>query len=330
VLKVDRNTLQLSPLKLKELSDLGFTERGHLQQMIRRSPEVFFAEIGEDLLLLGEEVVPAEIVDDRIDLLAVDRDGAVVVIELKRKSHKLHLLQALSYAAMISGWTPERLSQLRSELEAGEGAEDLEEFLASELSVVNQRQRVILIAEQYDWEVLATAEWLSEKHSVDIRCYRLVIATDAGAQYLSCECIYPPRELAEHARRRSRRALTDEGHVWQTWDQALEDVQNEDLVKFFRAELGRDQEAYLRKRLLYYRIGAKRRYSLNARRKVAYVWQTGRFPGDIDFWSSRVKADEVKEVRDGEGLRFFVETAEELERFRKAVSEELTAEMFEG
>ena len=42
--------------------------------------------MGEALLLLGEEVKPDSFVDDRIDLLALDQQGASVIIELKRGS----------------------------------------------------------------------------------------------------------------------------------------------------------------------------------------------------------------------------------------------------
>ena len=56
----------------------------NLQPMIRNAPREFFAELGEQLLPLGEEIRPSEVVDDRIDLLALDADGAAVIIELKR------------------------------------------------------------------------------------------------------------------------------------------------------------------------------------------------------------------------------------------------------
>ena len=72
--------------------------------MIKANPDAFFTEMGESLLLIGDEVRPTDFVEDRIDLLAVDQQGALVVVELKRGSNKLQLLQALSYAGMISKW----------------------------------------------------------------------------------------------------------------------------------------------------------------------------------------------------------------------------------
>jgi hypothetical protein len=118
------------------------------------------------LLPLGEEIRPSEVVDDRIDLLAVDTDGAAVIIELKRGAHKLELLQALAYAALISDWTPARLIAERSRFSRkseNETEEEVDEFLDEGSNTLNGSQRVVLIAEEYDFEVLATAKWLSER-----------------------------------------------------------------------------------------------------------------------------------------------------------------------
>ncbi|HEY5609946.1 MAG TPA: hypothetical protein VIL97_01960, partial [Thermoanaerobaculia bacterium] len=88
-------------------------------------------------------------------------------------------------------------------------------------------------------------------------------------------------------------------------------------------------ENYLAKRILWYRIDGSRRYSVAAHLKVAYVWQEGRFIDDENFWRSRVKPETVKVVRHGRGLRFFLETAAELDRFRSAVENELQSLEFQ-
>src|ERR1700754_3763084 len=95
MLRINRKERTLSALERREIADAGFWERRDIQQMMVQSEDVFFAEMGEELQLIGEEIRPADFVEDRIDLLAVDPEGSLVVIELKRDSHKLQLLQAI-------------------------------------------------------------------------------------------------------------------------------------------------------------------------------------------------------------------------------------------
>jgi len=323
VLRIDRNGKSLKLLEQRGFPDVGLQERADIQKMIRTSPTEFFAEMGEKLLLVGEEVCPTDVVDDRIDLLAIDEDGATVIIELKRGSHKLHLLQALGYAATIADWEPEQFSQQRAQMVGkpiGEVDEELDEFLSDSDAVVNDTQRVVLIAEDFDYMVLMTAEWLTENYGVDIRCYRLVLSADGDQEFLNCTCIYPPPELAKAAIRRGSKR-THKSAKWANWDEALETIENKVLVNFFRKEFDRGQDSYLPKRELVYRLHGRRRLAVVARKQAAYVWQTGRFEGDIDFWvnlSSR--PEDVKPVKGGQNLRFFLSTSEDFAKFEKAIT----------
>jgi hypothetical protein len=72
--------------------------------MIRQSPDAFCEELGESIFFIGEDIAPGNLVADRIDLLGLDADGAAVILEIKRDSSELQLLQALPYAGMIAKW----------------------------------------------------------------------------------------------------------------------------------------------------------------------------------------------------------------------------------
>ena len=327
MLRIDRTSKTLVHLNEESLPDAGLTERGDIQKMIRNSPGAFFAEMGEELLLVGEEIRPADLVDDRIDLLALDPQGAMVIIEIKRGASKLHLLQALTYAAMVSHWEGDRVIVERQQLKGSSREvteEEIELFLREEIEEINWTQRIVLLAEGFDYSVLVTAEWLTEQYELDIRCYRLALAADGQSEFLACTCIYPPAELAEHAVRRGRHGRAKPVKMG-NWEDALQTIENEALVDFFQQELRAGRENNLgRKRYLSFRINEKRRYSVHAKRKHAYVWQEGRFDADVAFWSDRLGAEaNVQPVKNNRALRFHLATPEQFTSFSDAFESEL-------
>ena len=108
MLRIDKNEKTFVALERKTMRESGYWERRDIQEMICRTPDAFCDELEEKFWVVGSEVQPTDFVQDRIDLLAVDPDGTAVIIEIKRDSHKLHLLQALSYAGMVAKWEPQR------------------------------------------------------------------------------------------------------------------------------------------------------------------------------------------------------------------------------
>lgn len=324
MLKIDRQNQNFTVLDSPTLADVSITERYDLQEFICNSPDAFFKEIGQELFLIGKEVLPSKNVQDRIDVLALDKEGCCVIVELKRGNHKLHMFQAISYAGMISQWSSEDFVSL---LDEGR-QEELADFLEVDKDDINRQQRIILVAEAYDYSLLIGAEWLSERFGVDVACCRIAVAKDSGtdSEYLVCSNVYPAPELANEAVARGRKGATPSKLKWSNWEQALENVANSDLVAFYKQELGADQESYLRKRILRYRLSNKRRWFVAARKERAYVWQQGRFDGDIEFWKKGLsKPGEVKPVKDDNCLRLFLHTAGDFQYFKSAATDKLTS-----
>ena len=209
-----------------------------------------------------------------------------VVVELKRGVDKLHLLQALSYAAMVSEWDREQIVGQRAgfkTLLGWRGGRRNRGISRRGHRRAERTPRVLLIAEEYDYQVLATAKWLAERHEVDIACWQMEFADDYGAEYLSLTCVYPPVELANAARIRGR------GHPakplrFANWEAALAAVKNPAVVEFYKQQLAEKVQNRLRRRILVFNIDGKNRLWMSARTKHAYVWQRGRFDGDAQFW----------------------------------------------
>ena len=320
MLKIDRSNQSLSKLATPSFADSSITERYDLQEFIRNSPDEFFREIGEELFLIGTEIMPSKNVADRIDLLAVDKKGQIVVVELKRGTNKLQMMQVISYAGMISQWSADEVLGMLSQ----ERQDALIDFLDCDSDLLNDIQRVILIAEGYDYALLAGAQWLSENYGVDIICCRVAMATDASqqAEYLTCSIVYPARELFEEAKARGRIAGSSRSNRWADWDAALESIENEWVLNFFRTELSAGREDYLRKRAIRFHSAGRRNWGVYARKEHAYVWQHRRFKNDIDFWRQRISSTEsVGPVKDEKCLRFNLVTREDFDVFISAVAE---------
>src|SRR6266404_5167688 len=107
MLKIDRQKQHFTRLETPTLADCSISERYDLQEYICNSPEAFFEEIGQALFLIAKEIQPSDDVEDRIDLLALDKEGQAVILELKRGNHKLQMFQAISYAGMVANWHPD-------------------------------------------------------------------------------------------------------------------------------------------------------------------------------------------------------------------------------
>lgn len=152
--------------------------------------------LGENVLLIGHEVSIKNI-RDGIDLLAIDRDGNVIIIELKkgRITGKTDF-QALKYAAYTSHWD---YDQLRNQFESfkstswGEAIYDdetkfteaLDKFCNDDYSL-NQDQRILLVGEGVAERLDIVSRWLSDR-DVDITIVEIQLYEDNGRLYLDTE-----------------------------------------------------------------------------------------------------------------------------------------------
>jgi len=159
MLVFDRKNKKLSKFDESSLNKEKLLERTDLQKAIVNSWDAFRNEIGfSSAILIGEEINPDNSTQDSLDILAFDsEDSSLLVIELKRDRNKLHLLQAISYAAMVSSKTKDEIIDISRKQNASEH-EELVELL--ETTDISNDVKIILLAESYHPEVIITADWL--------------------------------------------------------------------------------------------------------------------------------------------------------------------------
>lgn len=204
----------LEPHSPAAFADLGLYERADLQRLLRDD----IAVLGEDLLIVGEEFGEWEDARRRIDLLAVDRDGRLVVIELKRGEDGGHMdLQALRYAAMVASMSFEDvvsalasyLARRRPEAEVDARAE-LVAFLEGGQGeeggpIILDEVRILLAAADFGRELTTAVLWLNRFEGMDIRCVRVVPYRLHEAVMLDVQQVVPLPEAGDYQVRLRRK-----------------------------------------------------------------------------------------------------------------------------
>lgn len=172
----DNNSLQ--KVETTTFNSEGILERQHLQAAIKQKIEV----IAPNCIVISEEFSEWSGSQRRIDLLAIDKEGNLVVIELKRTETGEHMeLQALRYAAMVSTLTFSRATEIYQKYLVSIGSEEnaeanLIEFLGWEEPQEDDfglDVRIILVSANFSKELTTSVMWLNERN-LDIRCVRLI------------------------------------------------------------------------------------------------------------------------------------------------------------
>lgn len=228
--KIDRAANALVPLEHKAFSELGFTERRHLQEWIAKHP----AALGEELLVIQKEFSGFAETNERLDLLAVDASGNLVIIENKLDDSGRDVVwQALKYASYCSTLSKENVVSIyqsylsqngggdaAASLCAFLGAEDIEEI------EINRgiRQRIILIAANFRREVTSTVLWLA-RYGLQVQCFsasvyasgddvlfslRQLIPTPSAENFMISLSEKERQEASQEARTPERHALRRE------------------------------------------------------------------------------------------------------------------------
>lgn len=185
-------------------AEQALKERDDLQRLLRRSIE----HISPDTMILAEEFGSWDTGARRIDLLGLDREGGLVVIELKRSDDGGHMeLQALRYAAMISSMTfAQAVVAHRAFLDKiGEKDVDAQthilDFLGASAEdgvTLGSKVRIVLAAADFSKEITTTVLWLNAS-GLDVRCVRMrPHSYGNGDVLLDIQQVIPLPEAAEY------------------------------------------------------------------------------------------------------------------------------------
>lgn len=201
--RVDRSSNRISRLTQKRFGDLALRERDHLQEWLANQPDA----LGEELLIIQKEFDGFEETRERLDLLALDKDGNLVVIENKLDDSGRDVTwQALKYTAYVSGLKKTQIVDIYQQYldrfcGGGNAVTRLCEFLEvedlAEVSLNRDNdQRMFFIAAHFRREVTATVLWLLSR-GIQAKCFKVTPFMLEDELIIDIQQIIPTPEAAD-------------------------------------------------------------------------------------------------------------------------------------
>jgi hypothetical protein len=201
--KIDKASNSIIPLTIQTFADLGFKERTNLQEWIAKEPSC----LGEELLVIQKEFSGFSDTHERLDILALDKQGSLVLIENKLDDTSRDVTwQALKYASYCSRLSKENVRSIYQEFldKTNPNADAralITEFLEVddyEEVVVNKgfTQRIMLIAANFRKEVTSTVLWLLN-FKLRVQCFRVTPYSMGEQHFLNIEQIIPTKDVEE-------------------------------------------------------------------------------------------------------------------------------------
>ena len=212
---IDAQNKKIDRIDSKTFQELGFWERKDLQEWIEKTPSCLG---DEELLIIQKEFDRFNDTNERLDLLALDKEGTLVVIENKRDdSGKDVCWQALKYVSYCSTLKTQQIVEIYQEyldkyFEGTSAKDKMEEFFGiplTELHLNDRDQRIILVAGSFRKEVTSTALWMLN-HGLRIQCFQASLFDNEGEILLDIEQIIPIKGAEEYMISMADKAKEDE------------------------------------------------------------------------------------------------------------------------
>jgi hypothetical protein len=178
------------------------TEPYDLEPWIESNPSI----VASDIAIIGHQVSSKA---GPIDLLAVDREGNLVVIELKRdKLPRDVLAQAVDYASSVAEWGIEEINEASLNY-SGKNLVDLFADAFPDVDVenlkMNNTQRILLVGFSVGASLERMVEWLSDGFGVNINAIVLSYIKTTGGEELLARTSIISEELEKERVQRAKK-----------------------------------------------------------------------------------------------------------------------------
>ena len=187
----------------------GLTETGDLESWIKAHPEVIDPALKVVTTQFSSWASKSDSARERPDVLALSTSGELVVVELKRDSDRRIHLQAITYGALVAGFTKDILVDAHAEwlkregrldVTQAEALQELEDHVEAEWTDdLFRLPRLVLIAESFPAQVLTTVQWLAAvAPDLTVECHEYqLFRQDAENIVASFRRLFPVDDLTD-------------------------------------------------------------------------------------------------------------------------------------
>jgi len=151
--------------------------------------------IAPNLLLVGSQVTTAY--GKFIDLLAMDDEGNLVVVELKKnKTPREIVAQAIDYASWVKGLSHEDITQIYEEKRGGSLEEGFaERFGEGPPEEINRSHRMVIVCSELDASTERIIGYLNDDYGVPINVVFFQHFRDVENNYLTRSWLIDPTDV---------------------------------------------------------------------------------------------------------------------------------------
>lgn len=194
--------------RLFRVSEAGLVESQRkqldLEARIQDWVERDLSLIGVDGIILGREVRTDH--GKRIDLLAMEESGSLIIIELKRASSARDIVaQVLDYASWVCKLQTNQVHEIAQEYR-GRSLADFyrEKFGKAPPETLNATHQMIVVASEVDEPTRRIIEYLSEEHDVGINASFFNIFGAEGHEWLTTDSLLDQSEVTDRSIKKAR------------------------------------------------------------------------------------------------------------------------------
>lgn len=192
----------------RKLRPAGLADEGLLEEQIMQDVTI----LNRDWLLIGRQVRTA--FDKLVDLLAIDANGTVIIIELKRdKTPRDVVAQAIDYASWVVTLADYQLIDIYQDFTEryGRPHPTLGEAFKAKFGIpldsvtLNESHQLVVVATRLDASSERIITYLNEHAQLSINAMFFAAFEDGGNRYLSRAWMIDPDEPSQPVARKAKK-----------------------------------------------------------------------------------------------------------------------------